>query len=528
MLGEKLTKACLAACLCAPLVGSASTLAYGQGCDVAIMEGRVMDPETKFDAIRNICVTGGKITAITESKITGKQVIDAKNHVVAPGFIDGHVHIVDSALGQKGILRDGVTTALDLEAGAYPVDQWYDQLAGRSQTNYGASVSAVGARTAVFRPKFKSTGNGVKDVMVDPKGMGADWVVRRATPDQREEILKIVDHGLSRGGLGVGPPVGYMTEGFSSEELLGMQKLAAKYGRFTHIHTRFSSQIAPTSAILAFQEAIAPSIAYGGGVIIAHFTAQALAQTEASIAYIDDLRARGVDVILEVYPYNFGAAGNGVQADYLKPDNFQKNMGRTYKDIIDTATGKPLDKAGYNKMVKDDPGHPVMFYNATEKDNLTGIGHPDVLIGCDCFPYTDPKTGKMITEWDTPWTDAATHPRTVGAHAKVLKLTREKKIKLTLMQAISKMSYQYAKFLQDNGVAQMAFKGRVQVGADADITIFDPNKVTDNSTLKKGENALPSTGIPYVLVNGTVVVKNSKVLKGIFPGRAVRAPIQKH
>ena len=105
-------------------------------------------------------------------------------------------------------------------------------------------------------------------------------------------------------------------------------------------------------------------------------------------------------------------------------------------------------------------------------------------------------------------------------------MTREKKIELTLMQAISKMSYQYAKFLQDNGVAQMAFKGRMQVGADADITIFDPENVTDNSTLKRGENALPSTGIPYVIVNGTVVVKDSKVLKDVYPGEAIRAPVQ--
>jgi N-acyl-D-aspartate/D-glutamate deacylase len=237
------------------------------------------------------------------------------------------------------------------------------------------------------------------------------------------------------------------------------------------------------------------------------------------------MRARGVHVVLEVYPYNFGAAGNGVSADYLKPANYQRNMGRSYKDIIDTQTGKPLDKASYDKMVKNDPNHPVLFYNATEEDMLKGVGHPDVLIGCDCFPFTDPKTGEMLTDWDTPWAAANTHPRTTGAHAKVLRLTREKKVDLTLMQAISKMSYQYAKFLQDNGVAQMAFKGRLQKGADADITVFDPKTVTDNSTLKQGENALPSTGIPYVLVNGTVVVQDSRVLKDIFPGRAIRAPV---
>ena len=55
------------------------------------------------------------------------------------------------------------------------------------------------------------------------------------------------------------------------------------------------------------------------------------------------------------------------------------------------------------------------------------------------------------------------------------------------------------------------------MGADADITIFDPDTVTDNSSLDKGKNALPSTGIPYVIVNGTIVVKDSKVLKNVYP-----------
>jgi N-acyl-D-glutamate deacylase len=86
------------------------------------------------------------------------------------------------------------------------------------------------------------------------------------------------------------------------------------------------------------------------------------------------------------------------------------------------------------------------------------------------------------------------------------------------------MSYQYAKFLEENGVPQMAFKGRLQVGADADITIFDPKTVTDNSKLEQGKNGLPSTGIPYVIVNGTIVVKDSKVLK-VYPGKPIRAPL---
>jgi len=114
------------------------------------------------------------------------------------------------------------------------------------------------------------------------------------------------------------------------------------------------------------------------------------------------------------------------------------------------------------------------------------------------------------------------HPRASGTHAKVLRLVREKNL-MPLMLAISKMPYTPAKFLQDNGVPQMADKGRIQVGVDADITIFDPKTVTDNSTIKQG--GFPSTGIPYVIVNGTIVVKDSRVLKGVYPGQPIRNAI---
>ena len=95
---------------------------------------------------------------------------------------------------------------------------------------------------------------------------------------------------------------------------------------------------------------------------------------------------------------------------------------------------------------------------------------------------------------------------------------------MPLMLAISKMTYLPAKFMQDNGVSQMANKGRLQVGADADITIFNPDTVKQVATPANG--GLPSTGIPYVVVNGTVVVKDSKVLKGVYPGQPIRNAVQ--
>lgn len=155
---------------------------------------------------------------------------------------------------------------------------------------------------------------------------------------------------------------------------------------------------------------------------------------------------------------------------------------------------------------------------------MSALADPAVFVGSDGMPLTVSETGEMAIDWDTPFDAVQGHPRGAGSHAKVLRLAREEKL-MPLMLAISKMSFMQAKFLEENGVEAMRHKGRIQVGADADITIFDPRTVKDNATMTQA--GLPSTGIPYVVVNGTVVVKDSMVLEGVYPGRPIRNAIQK-
>ena len=145
--------------------------------------------------------------------------------------------------------------------------------------------------------------------------------------------------------------------------------------------------------------------------------------------------------------------------------------------------------------------------------------HPTTVLGSDAFPYSVRETGKTAMDWDVPFDAVNGHPRGAGAHARLLSLVRDKKVDIPLSLAVSKMTYMIAQYLEDNGVPQMADKGRIQEGKDADITIFDPKTVQDNSTMKDG--GLPSTGIPYVLVNGTVVVKDSETLNDVFPGKPI-------
>lgn len=490
--------------------------------DLAILGGRVMDPESDLDGVRNVGVKDGKIVVITRDRIEGKETIDAGGRVVAPGFIDTHVHIVDLPFGQKLMLRDGVTTPLDLEVGAFPVDRFYDGLEGRSQTNYGAAVSTLGVREKVFNPKYESgTGIFTTDIYAKNENSFADmkWSATVPTDQQIERILQMVEEGLEQGALGVGVPVGYMTQGVTSTEMTSWQRLAAKYGRATFLHGRFSSQQAPTTGILGFQELLANVGIYGGGLMLQHMHQQALGETKKALELVDDARKNKLSVIAEIYPYNFGSTIAG--ADYLHPDNYGPNMGRTYQDIVEIATMTPLTKERYDELVKSNPGTAVLFYGAKEDDLLEALAHPGSIVASDAFPLTVTETGEMAVDWDTPYEGIQGHPRAAGTNAIVLRMVREKDL-MPLMTAIAKMSYLPARFLEENGVGQMAHKGRIQVGADADVTIFDPETVKDNSTT--GQAGLPSTGIPYVVVNGTIVVKDSKVLKSVYPGQAVRLP----
>jgi hypothetical protein len=491
--------------------------------DLVISGGRVIDPESGLDGVRNIGVRGGLIAAVSVDPLQGRASIDAQGHVVAPGFIDCHVHTVDLPFSQKIMLRGGVTTQLDLEAGAYPVDRFYNRLEGKSQANYGATVNTMAAREKVFRPGYESvTGILTTDVFAKDEHVMVDMQWSTVVPNESQigQIVQIIEEGLQQGALGVGVPVGYMTEGVTSAETSAWQRLAGAYGRATYVHGRFSSQRAPVTGVLGFEEMIANAAAYGGGVYFHHMHQQALADTTRALAMFDEANARGVPVVGEIYPYNYGASIVG--ADYLKPDNYGPNMGRSYGDIIETATLKPLTKDRYDELMESNPQTSIMFYAATDDDTTAGLLHPSTVVGSDAFCLTVSKTGALARDWDTPYDAVQGHPRAAGTAARVLRGARENS-QLSLNDAVSKMTYQVASFLERNGVPQMAAKGRVQVGADADVVVFDPDTVTDNATMQQA--GLPATGIPYVVVNGTVVVEDSEVLP-VYPGTPIRQPIR--
>ena len=512
----------LAITLMAIFSGFAVFPAHAADYDLVILNGRVMDPESKLDAVRNVGVKDGKITAVTEDAIKGKETINAKEHVVAPGFIDPHIHGIElSGFSTKVMLRDGVTTQLELEVGVFPVDRFYEERQGKWQANFGASMGHLPLRMFVL-DGVDPKGNGFADKAVFPALArdGSHYESGIPTEAQFKKILDEVEKGMKQGALGLGIPVGYELHGTSTSEINAITKIAGKHKSFVTLHGRFSSQAPPVTGVTGTNELIAAATMGGAGLFVHHYHAQGLDKTPEITKAIEDMRSEGMKIAGAVYPYTYGSTI--AAAPYLVPSNYGPKMGHSYEDIIEVPAMKPLTKEQYEYLVKNEPGHTVTFKHCSEEVLAETAAHPGVIIESDGMPWVD-KDGKTMP-WDANYEDAKGHPRGSGAHAKTLRMVREGKWKMSLSDAIGKMSYLVAKFLEENGVEQMKYKGRLQEGMDADITVFNPETVKDNGTPAQG--ALPSTGIPYVVVNGTIVVKDSKVLKDVFPGKPIRLPVK--
>jgi len=513
--------------LFAVMATATPSLVVAQTYDVVINNGRVMDPETNFDGVRNVGVKDGRIVVITEDAISGKETIDASGHVVAPGFIEGHQHATDP-FSRKVNLRDGLTTQMDFEAGAGDIAKWYADAEGKTQSNYGMVVLATLARVSVLDgPEIAAVGNdmgglfshtvGAAAAKAQKEGRKPGWSSTLPNKEQMTKIMSYVDEGLRQGALGVGVPVGYMTTGVTQYELYKYQELAAKYGRVTNGHVRFAGVRPPTEGQLGIQEMLANAM-----VLDAPFMASHLNSTmdwEYTIPMINDAREkRGAKVWGEVYPY---AAGSTIASTDILTEAGMAQMGITYSNVANL-DGTRWDKAMYEDVRKNDPGRAILIYNNPPEDIAKWMAQPGVVVVSDGMAIQDENL--EYYPWDSPYEGKSVHPRSAGTRAKVLRMVREEK-NMPLMEAISKMSYLHARYFDElGGISQFKTKGRMQVGADADIVVFNPDTVTDNSTYEPGKGALPSTGIPYVLVNGVVVVKDSVVQK-VFPGKPIRFPV---
>ena len=451
--------------------------ATAQQYDVVISRGRVIDPETKLDAVRDVGIRGGKIAAVSEAPLQGRSVVDAHGLVVTAGFIDLHQH-GQTPENYAFKARDGVTTALEMEVGVSPVAPWYRQREGKSLINFGASVGHIPARMAVMH----DTGTFL------PRDRAVDAV---ATPQQLDEILSLLRQGLDQGALGIGMGIAYVP-GASRDEIFRAFQLASARKATVYVHLRSAGPVEP-GGIDALQEVMADAAGSGASLHVVHITSTELRQTSLALDMIHGAHKHGLNFTTEAYPYTAGMTD--ISSAIFSEGWQQRNGGITYKDLQWAATGERLTKESFARYRKQ--GGMVAIHCIPEDVVKTAVADPDVMIASDGI--LDHGKG---------------HPRAAGTYARVLgKYVREEHA-LSLFDALRKMSLMPAQLLK------LPNKGRLQVGADADITVFDPRHVIDRATFENP--AQYSDGIPYVMVNGIWVVKNSQLQTDVHPGQGLR------
>ena len=467
-----------------PLLFLLATTLTAQTYDVVIAHGRVIDPETKLDAVRNIGIDGGSIKAISTAPLKGRATIDASGLVVAPGFIDLHEHGQDFEAYTFQV-RDGVTSSFELEVGTADVDAWYASRAGKAAVNHGVSIGHIPVRMKVLKDPGEFL----------PSGAAAH---QSATEEQISEMKQLMERGFKQGAVSAGLGMVY-TPAATRWEILEMFRLAARFHASCHVHLRGASSVGNGEPEEGLEEAIAASAITGAPLHVVHINSSSLTHAPHMLRIIAEARAHGLDVTTEMYPYIAGATR--IESAVFAALAAQPNA--EYGNIQWTATGERLNRESFLKYRKQ--GGNVIVFSNTESMIETIVRDPLPMIASDGFGF---QTG-------------TSHPRSAGTYSRILGLyVRERKL-LTLPEAIQKMTLMPAQRLESR-VPVMRKKGRIQAGADADITVFDPATVRDQSTYEKGKVA--STGIRHVLVNGVFVVKDG-ALQSVTPGQGIRAPV---
>ena len=463
-----------------------TAIVSAQQYDLVLEGGRVMDPETGLDAVRNVGVRDGKIARIASETLSGRRIVHADGLVVAPGFIDLHQHGQDAA-SQRVKALDGVTTALEMEIGVPDVAQFLQAKAGHSLINYGTSASHVAARALVFGAPLPS------GEILPKSGPATD---RSATPEQIEAIRQRLRAELDAGGLAVGMGIQY-TPGATRLEVIDMFRLAAERALPVYTHVRSVGRVEPGSSIESISEVIGAAAITGASLHIVHINSSCLQDSLECLSMVEGARARGLDVTTEAYPYIPGMTA--INSALFNP-GWQEKLGISYPQLVLPDTGEHLTKERFEELHNSSKTKWVLIYANTQEVVDKVIPHPLVMIASD---------------------GAEGHPRNAGTYSRVLAQYVREKGTITLMDALRKMTLMPAQMLERSTPAARQ-KGRLQEGVDADIVVFDPANISDRSTFQKPME--PSVGVHYLLIGGTAVVDDGKIVPDVFPGRALLGP----
>jgi N-acyl-D-aspartate/D-glutamate deacylase len=458
-----------------------ATAAFADNYDIVISGGRVLDPETGLDATRNVGIAHGKIVRIASEQLAGARILNAKGLVVAPGFIDLHQHGQDLDSGRVKAF-DGVTTALEMEIGVPDVAAFLKQKRGHSLINYGTSASHAAARALVFGAPLP------EGTILPAAGQATD---QPASDAQIGTILERLRHELDAGGLGVGMGLQY-TPGATHLEVIDAFRVAAERRVPVFVHIRSAGRIEPGSSIESVSEVIGAAAVSGASLHIVHLNSMCTRDSAECLAMVSGARARGLDVTTEAYPYTAGMTY--INSALFNP-GWQVKEGIDYGDLQLPDTGERLTKERFDTLHASSKPQLVILHSNTQEMVDLVIGNPLVMIASDGAPG---------------------HPRNAGTYSRILSRYVRETGSITLMDAIRKMSLMPAQRMQKSAPAARQ-KGRLQEGADADVVVFDPRTIADRSTYQAPMQQ--SSGMQFVIVDGTILIDEGKLVPSTFPGK---------
>jgi dihydroorotase len=458
-----------------PFIKGAKAAARGHDFDLVIKGGRVIDPESGFDHVADVGVDGGTITQISDSSLQGRKVVDAAGKVVAPGFID----LLSYDPNPYGIwfkVADGVTTNLAMNGVGSEAAKWFEKYAKAAPpVNYGAAFDEPWARAKLG---------------VEPG--------KAASAAQISQLAAQVEQSLRDGYIGIDAEPEF-TPGIDTAEIVALSKTAAKFGVPVFFRGRYSDPDPPGTNAETIDEIVAAARTSGAAVNVDDIISTGgLFTMKQSLDAIDKARSQGVDISASTYPYDFWGA-------YMASNRFNPGWQKRYRinfgDIQLAGAGERVTEQTFDRYRHDN--RLAVVFGVPDDDLQASLRGQLVTISSDSM--LEPGNNNF--------------PRGAGSFSRVLgKYVRDEEV-LTLQDALAKITILPATRVE-RGAPAMRKKGRLQIGADADITIFDLDTVIDKATVENP--AQEPVGILWVIVNGAVVKDPSGLHKDVLAGKPVR------